>query len=99
MDTVNVARRSIENPKSEQGERSAERRREPVNDKAAPTADVWTYRLVVIFLGVATLLAMGGAIGISLHTDGKNIPEILIALGSASVGALAGLLAPSPSTK
>lgn len=57
--------------------------------------DTWIYRLVVIALGLTILLAVGG--GIYLAASGiDKTPEILIALGSAAVGALAGLLAPSP---
>ena len=47
----------------------------------------------VIFLGVVACLSMGGAIARGIL--GEGIPDILVGLGSASVGALAGLLAPS----
>lgn len=62
---------------------------------AAPLqSDVWIYRMVVGALGLSVL---GGVIGaIVLAAYGKPIPELLVALGSAAVGALAGLLAPSP---
>jgi hypothetical protein len=56
--------------------------------------DVWIYRIVVSVLGIAVILSALGAI-ILVFVD-KQTPEVLIALGSASVGALAGLLAPSP---
>ena len=57
--------------------------------------DKWIYRIVVIALGGTVLT---GAIGaIILAAAGQTVPEILLALGSAAVGALAGLLAPSPS--
>lgn len=56
--------------------------------------DVWIYRLVVIFLGsVAVIAALGG---IWIGSSGAQIPDLLTALGSAAIGALAGLLAPSP---
>lgn len=63
--------------------------------------DVWTYRIVVIALGAVVLSAVIGAIMITLSPPLPNgayreTPQILIALGSAAVGALAGLLAPSP---
>jgi len=57
-------------------------------------SDVWVYRGVVAALGVAVVLAAAGAI--LLAALGSDVPELLIALGSAAVGALAGLLAPSP---
>ncbi|CAG0941634.1 hypothetical protein ANRL1_00617 [Anaerolineae bacterium] len=65
---------------------------------AAPLEkDVWIYRMVVAALGLTVLI---GAIGaILLAVAGKPVPEVLVALGSASIGALAGLLAPSPAGK
>ena len=66
---------------------------------AAPLqTDVWIYRMVVAALGLTVL---GGIIGsIVLAGMGiKDIPQVIVALGSAAVGALAGLLAPSPNGK
>jgi hypothetical protein len=59
--------------------------------------DNWIYRGVVIALGLTVVLAVAGAITLSLM--GKPTPEVITALGSAAVGALAGLLAPSPANK
>jgi len=56
--------------------------------------DIPVYMTGVIFLGVVACLSIGGAIALAILN--KKIPESLVALGSASVGALAGLLAPSP---
>ena len=56
--------------------------------------DVWVYRMVVAALGLAVLASLIGAI--ILATEGRSTPELLVALGSAAVGGLAGLLAPSP---
>lgn len=64
--------------------------------------DVWIYRLVVVALGLTVLIAVVGAIILASMGEGdkgRDIPEILVAIGSAAVGALAGLLAPSPSRK
>ena len=63
--------------------------------------DVWIYRLVVSALGLTVLLAVIGAIILTAmgDDDGRKVPEVLVALGSAAVGALAGLLAPSPGRK
>ncbi len=58
-------------------------------------SDRWIYRLVVAFLGVTVILTILGGFYLSIKTA-VAIPEGLIALGSAAVGALAGLLAPSP---
>ena len=58
-------------------------------------SDRWIFRLVVAFLGVSVLLTIILGFYLSIKTA-ATIPEGLIALGSAAVGALAGLLAPSP---
>ncbi len=56
--------------------------------------DIWLYRIVVITLGLSVLASLIG--GIVLAVQDRPTPELLIALGSAAVGGLAGLLAPSP---
>ena len=55
------------------------------------------YRWVIIFLGVTILLVIiVVAILIGL---GKTAPDGIIAIGSAAVGAMAGILVPSPAGK
>ncbi len=61
-------------------------------------SDVWIYRIVVGALGLVVLSAVIGAIVLTAM-KATAIPEILTAIGSAAVGALAGLLAPSPVSK
>jgi len=58
--------------------------------------DTWIYRIVVLALGLAVLVALVGAIVVA-KTGGDTALNLLTAIGSAAVGALAGLLAPSPS--
>ncbi len=57
--------------------------------------DPWIYRLVVSFLGAAALATVVGCL--ILAGFEADVPQGVVALGSAAVGALAGLLAPSPS--
>lgn len=57
--------------------------------------DKWIYRGVVLVLGLLSITSVAGLIALSFN-DTQNIPDGLIALGSAAVGALSGLLAPSP---
>ena len=52
------------------------------------------YRIVVGSLGGVLIVVAIGLIGLAWVKS--EIPQGLIALGSAAVGALAGLLAPSP---
>ena len=64
--------------------------------------DRWTYRIVVLALGFVCVAAIIGAIYLSAITSGGStpkIPDVLTALGAAAIGALAGLLAPSPVSK
>lgn len=56
--------------------------------------DIWLYRLVVAVLGLTVVASVTGAIVLAL--SGQSTPEVLVALGSAAIGGLAGLLAPSP---
>lgn len=79
----------------------------PVLEETAPKAeaiidaayrgDKVLYRIAVIVLGSLTLIAALGSV--ILVFGGKTTPEVLVALGSAAVGALVGLFAPSPTGK
>jgi hypothetical protein len=67
--------------------------------------DRFAFRLCVIILGI-TVLTVLGLIGKKYYdlplTANPNqffIPEILIAIGSTALGALAGLLAPQPNSR
>ena len=59
--------------------------------------DHWIYRAVVVVLGFTVLTSMIGTI-VLVMTD-HSTPEIIVALGSAAIGGLAGLLAPSPTNR
>ncbi len=67
------------------------------------TWDKWIYRVVVCSLGLTILLVVISAFVLALQHNGATtelkIPEVLTAIGSAAVGALAGLLAPTPANK
>lgn len=60
--------------------------------------DKWIYRMVVGCLSLVVLLAVLGSIILTLMSGElkADIPDIITALGSAAIGALAGILAPSP---
>jgi hypothetical protein len=59
--------------------------------------DVLIYRIAVITLGAIGVIATLGAIVLTgLRGERTEIPDVVTALGSAAIGALAGLLAPSP---
>ena len=65
--------------------------------KSPLETDPWIYRGVIGALGLAVLLTLvfTFVLARSLPPDGR-MPEGLVAIGSAAVGALAGLLAPTP---
>jgi len=60
--------------------------------------DTWIYRIVVGSLGLAIILAIVGTVILTINNNAtdKNVPTILTAISSGAIGALAGLLAPSP---
>lgn len=57
--------------------------------------DYWIYRIIVSSLAFTIITSITGAIW--LGANGKETPKLLTALGTGSLGALAGLLAPTPS--
>lgn len=60
-------------------------------------ADKWVYRMVVGALGIVVIAVALGVIYLTSSVKPPvAIPDVLTALGSAAIGALAGLLAPSP---
>lgn len=63
--------------------------------------DTWIYRIVVGSLGLAIILVIIGTIILTVNNNAseKNVPTILTAIASGAIGALAGLLAPSPTRK
>ncbi|MEO1429092.1 MAG: hypothetical protein AAFV71_08530 [Cyanobacteria bacterium J06633_8] len=67
-----------------------------LNDVGKPLEnDVWIYRIVVSALSFTLVFCVVGAIW--LEVNEKEAPELLTGLGTGALGALAGLLAPSPS--
>jgi hypothetical protein len=65
-------------------------------------SDIWVYRIVVGVLGLVILSIIVGVILIMIQkpTDiDKLVPTMLTATCSAAIGALTGLLAPSPRSK
>jgi hypothetical protein len=71
---------------------------EPVRSMSVPVeSDVWIYRMVVAAVGLVLLTSVIGVIALSM--DGKPLPEVLVALVSAALGGLTGLLAPAPRRK
>jgi hypothetical protein len=59
--------------------------------------DNWIYRIIVLTIGLTLLAIIVGVILLTYSgrvTSDQGIPTIFTAIGSAAVGALAGLLAP-----
>ena len=56
--------------------------------------DSWIYRIVVSALSLTLVSSISGAVW--LQANDKEIPEILIGLGTGALGGLAGLLAQTP---
>ena len=70
--------------------------------EAAGTVARWTipdtrvYRIVVWVLGIVALMTVAGGITLAFFPSSQGLPQAVVSIGSAAVGALAGLLAPSP---
>ena len=64
--------------------------------KYEKTNDPVLYRVAVGVLGALAILAATGSLGLAAF--GIDAPEVLVSLGSAAVGALVGLFAPSPAS-
>ncbi len=64
-----------------------------MNNNRTPN-DKWLYRMVVVVLGLTVVSSVVGTIALAMA--GQPTPEVIVALGSAAIGGLAGLLAPSP---
>ncbi|MGA9098396.1 MAG: hypothetical protein WB392_05635 [Methanotrichaceae archaeon] len=52
------------------------------------------YRGVLLILGAAVIIATIG--GLALTFNSKDVPQFIVAIGTTALGAIAGLLAPSP---
>jgi hypothetical protein len=68
---------------------------EAITRLTALQTDRWIYRIVVLALGFGVLTAIIGLIILSWKGI-ATVPDGIVAIGSAAVGALAGLLAPAP---
>jgi len=58
--------------------------------------DLLSFRLVVLILGLVVLTTVFGGLALAYVDHAGKLPDVIISLGSASVGALVGLLVPSP---
>jgi hypothetical protein len=66
---------------------------EPIGPDTKPGPLSTIYLITVVVLGLTVLSAVVGAIWLTLAA--QEIPALLVSLGSAAIGALAGLMAPT----
>jgi hypothetical protein len=66
---------------------------------AAPLPDTWIYRIVVLALGLGIFVPLAGLFACSKAADPKELVQMLLPIATAALGALAGLLAPSPGAR
>jgi hypothetical protein len=57
--------------------------------------DKWIYRIVVLTFGIS-LLTMVIFLSVNMGDQELKVPDVFVSIISAIVGAIAGLLAPSP---
>jgi hypothetical protein len=70
--------------------------KEAVREAAPPLPDTWIYRIVVLALGLAIFVPVAGLIAGRDAASTKDLAQLLLPIATAALGALAGLLAPSP---
>lgn len=62
--------------------------------------DYWIYRIIVLMLGLAVITIIAGLILIAYWNDGESknnkLVTIFATISSGAIGALAGLLSPTP---
>ena len=63
---------------------------------AAAVPDTWIYRIVVLSLGLAIFVPLAGLFAGQDAAAQKDLAQLLLPIATAALGALAGLLAPSP---
>jgi hypothetical protein len=68
--------------------------REVTRDTPSAENDPWLYRMIVLIIGLTALVAVLGAVVIVASGRSEQVPDILTALGSGAIGALAGFLTP-----
>ena len=66
-----------------------------VRTQATPLPDTWIYRIVVAALGLAIFVPLFAILG-KTAADGMQLGQLLLPIATGALGALAGLLAPSP---
>ena len=63
---------------------------------AAWVDDKEFYRGVLIILGAAVIITTLGGLALAFYNPSQEIPQFIAAIGTTALGAIAGLLAPSP---
>jgi len=63
---------------------------------AAWVDDKKFYRGVLIILGSAVIITTLGGLALAFSNPSVEIPQFIVAIGTTALGAIAGLLAPSP---
>lgn len=64
--------------------------------RALIVPDNWIYRIVVLALGLAIFIPLAGLLAGKDAASMKELGQLLLPIATAALGALAGLLVPSP---
>ena len=92
--TINTVREDLNAQDAEIQKKMEEQAKEEYAAASSP----FVYKYSIVILGVLALTAaVAGVIVLILDPTGVvKVPESLVAIGSASVGALVGIFAPTP---
>lgn len=71
-------------------------RSEVIDRVRSAVPDNWIYRIVVIAIGLAVFVPLAGLAAGGSTDDKVKLAQLLLPIATTALGALAGLLAPSP---
>jgi hypothetical protein len=99
MEYLQISKSFLENLNKDEGlkQKFLENPEKVIKDSANPLAtDKWIYRSVVWALGSVLILCLIFSFVLVFNEKTTEIPQVIVSMGSMALGALAGLLAPSP---
>jgi predicted phage tail protein len=99
MENLQISRAFLDDLSKDEGlkQKFIENPEKVLKDNANPLAtDKWIYRSVVWALGAVLILCLIFSFALVYNGKTADIPQVIVSMGSMALGALAGLLAPSP---
>jgi hypothetical protein len=99
MENIQISKAFLDDLSKDDGlkQKFMENPEKVLRDNANPLAtDKWIYRSVVWAFGSVLILCLVFSFALVYNSKTTEIPQMIVSMGSMALGALAGLLAPSP---